>query len=223
MKKVILVGAGPIIDDSFLRRCKDCFFVACDGGYVHFLNQGMTPDLFVGDFDTLDPKLLSFAKEVIRLNTIKDDTDTIYAIKKCFEKGFDTFYLYGCLGGKIEHTISNIQTLSFLLDRGAKGYLIDEKGKEALTMIDDDISFSPLSEGMISVFSHTDCSKGVNIENLMYTLENATLTSSFPLGVSNQFIKGKKARISVNEGKLVIITDMKNFDGLPDLQNKEEI
>lgn len=212
MKKVIVVGAGPISDDSFLKDKKDCFLVACDGGYKHFINQKMKADLFVGDFDTLDISTKLFCDDVVKLNVIKDDTDTIFAIKKCLEKGYDTFYFYGCLGGKIEHSIANIQTLSFLLDHNAKGYLIDENNDNVLTMISDAISFSTNSKGMISVFAYGQEAYGVTIENLMYTLKDATLSTSFPLGVSNQFLDGKCGKIIVKEGKLIIVTKKENYD-----------
>ncbi len=211
MKKVLLVGAGPIEDDSFLENTDDFFFVACDAGYRHFMKKNIVPDLFVGDFDTLGNDVVPMAKEIIRLDVIKDDTDTIYAVRRCLEKGYDEFFFHGCLGGKIEHTIANIQTLSFLLDHSAKGFLVDEKGEEMIAMIDDGFSFPETAMGMLSIFSYEKEAAGVTLKNLMYTLENATLTSSFPLGVSNQFIKGKSAQISVKEGKLLLVTGKKNF------------
>ena len=55
----------------------------------------------------------------------------------------------------------------------------------------------------VSVFSLTDASEGVCLSGLKYELENYTLTSSFPLGVSNEFTD-KTAEISVSNGILAV-------------------
>jgi thiamine pyrophosphokinase len=212
MKKAILIGAGPIGDVSFLKKASDCYMVASDGGYRAYERCGVVPDLFVGDYDTMKDSKKVHARQIISLDVVKDDTDTIFALKHCLESGYDTFYLYGCLGGKIEHTIANIQTLSFLLDHHAMGYLISEDGGQVVFMVNQSVTFKPDAKGILSVFSHTNESKGVSMYNLMYTLEDATLTSSFPLGVSNQFINGRQGRITVGDGRLVVVTDTKNVD-----------
>jgi len=53
---------------------------------------------------------------------------------------------------------------------------------------------------------------GVSIRGLHYELEMGTLTAGFPLGVSNHFTE-KEARISVEQGSLLILWDRKN--GMP--------
>jgi len=209
MKKVILVGASPLKETSFLKERKDdVFYVACDGGYQNFLKEHQEPDLFVGDFDTLSETVISHPKEMIRLSTIKDDTDTMFAIKHCLSGGYDTFYLYGCLGGKIEHTLANIQTLKYLSNHHAKGYLIDIENNQVIFLLhNEEITFNE-SSGMISVFALDEEVKGVDEINLKYELSKATLTNGFPLGVSNEFLKGKKARIKIEEGHLLIVAPL---------------
>lgn len=209
MKKVILVGASPLKETSFLKERKDdVFYVACDGGYQNFLKEHQEPDLFVGDFDTLSETVISHPKEMIRLSTIKDDTDTMFAIKHCLSCGYDTFYLYGCLGGKIEHTLANIQTLKYLSNHHAKGYLIDIENNQVIFLLhNEEITFNE-SSGMLSVFALDEEVKGVNEINLKYELSKATLTNGFPLGVSNELIKGKKAKIKIEEGHLLIVAPL---------------
>ena len=59
-------------------------------------------------------------------------------------------------------------------------------------------------KGYISVFSHSDKCEGITIEGLKYTLDNATLYSYMPIGVSNEFI-GEESRITVEEGTLLVV------------------
>ena len=67
-----------------------------------------------------------------------------------------------------------------------------------------DIAFGADMSGYISVFSHSDVCTGVTIEGLKYELHDASLTNTFTLGVSNEFI-GAESRIRVKEGILVIV------------------
>lgn len=215
MKRAILVGASKDLKSSkFLSNFKNDFLVAMDGGYYHYLNENIEPDLFVGDFDTLDKDKLKNPKKTISLSTIKDDTDTIQAIKYCLSIGINKFLMYGCLNGKIEHTIANIQTLSFLQEHNAQGYLIDEENDRVLFLLhNDEIKFD-LSTGLISVFSLSSISKEVTISNMKYNVDKTTLTSAFPLGVSNEFIENKNGHIKVTDGTLLIVTNNKSIKSL---------
>lgn len=213
MKKVCIVGASNIKDTSFLKRRKEegCLLIACDGGYSYFLKEEIEPDIFVGDFDTFQKSNLNFPKKVVSLSVIKDDTDSIYAIKECLKEKYDTFFLYGCTGGKPEHAIANIQTLSFLKQHNANGYLFDDEYQQITFLLEDEsIELKP-AKGMLSVFSFSDFSYGVTLNGLMYEIKDHTLTSSFPLGISNQFLEGKIAKIEVRKGKLLIIAPISSL------------
>lgn len=206
MKKALIIGAGPISNSAFLHDVKDMFSIACDGGYLAYQKEGIEPDLFIGDFDTLSPSIINHPKEIITLNQIKDDTDTLFAIKTALERGYDTFYIYGCLGGKIEHSIANIQLLSYLENHHAKGYLFSEDQQTVLfTLSNESITFSKEAKGYISVFSLTDKTVDVSEYNLKYTLVKHELSSSFPLGISNEFIENKAAKIEAGDGILLIV------------------
>lgn len=212
MKKACIVGASKVKSSSFLQKRKDCYLISCDGGYQCFLSQNMEPDLFIGDFDTLEKGSLRHPKEVIQLNPVKDDTDTIYAVKKAIERGFDTFYFYGCLGGKLEHTIANLQVLRYLRERNMKGYLIDEDNNQVVFILHNErIDFKKM-KGMLSVFSYSESCSGVTIQNLKYELNNSVLTNGFPLGVSNQLIDKEDAYIEVKEGDLLILAPLTSLD-----------
>lgn len=210
MKKAIIVGNSLINNLSFLKE-KETFKVACDGGYRYFLKENIEPDLFVGDFDTFNIDKLKKPKEVIKLNPIKDDTDTGFSLKTLLKRGYDEFHLYGCLGNKIDHTYANIQLLSFLLDNNAVGFLHDEKDEYIVFMINKDYQFKSSCNGRISIFSYNNEAKHITLENFKYSLNDSSLFNSYPLGVSNEFILNKEGRIKLKEGKLLIITEAKNL------------
>ena len=199
MNKCIIVGACKESLRDF-TYAKDDFIIASDGGYSFLKEKGYPVHLVVGDFDSL--KYVPSEDNIIKLDVIKDVTDTHEAIEEGIKKGYKDFVLYGCFGGREDHSFASIQELLHFKKRGINIIL---KGKEKTfeVLMNETKEFK--GEGYISVFSLTDVSKGVTLKNLKYELTNQTLLSSFPLGVSNEFIANKKATISILDGCLLII------------------
>lgn len=195
-----IVGAGENYGLSFKPE-EDDYVIAADAGYKYLLEAEITPDMVVGDFDTL--KYVPDHPNIVQLKPEKDITDTWEAVTKGFEKGYKEFHLYACMGGRVEHSIANFQLLSHIAEEGGRGYLYDDRS--IITVIkDSEISFKARENGFISVFSLSDTSIGVEISGLKYEIKDAKLINSFPLGVSNEFI-GKPAKISVKNGTLLIV------------------
>jgi thiamine pyrophosphokinase len=139
----------------------------------------------------------------------KDDTDAMLAARYGLSRGFEKFLFYGSLEGpRLDHTVANFQTLQFLADRGAKGYLIGSH--QLVTVVKNGtLTFPETAEGDISLFCLGETARGVTVSGLRYELENGTLESGFPLGVSNHFT-GRPGKISVETGSLLVIFDRKN-------------
>ncbi len=194
---------------QFKKNAGD-FIIAADGGYAYLQNANIVPDLVVGDFDSLGAppqreKVICFPPE-------KDYTDLDLAIREGKKRGYQTFCIYGALGGRLDHTIANIQLLAALAQEGGRGYLLG--GGQAVTVLAEGaLHFAPRSKGYFSAFAFGAPASGVYEQGLKYTLTDAQLDVLFPLGVSNEFC-GMKASISVREGKLLLIwdQDMEQFD-----------
>lgn len=200
MKKCVIFGAGEY-GETLPHPEADVFYIAADGGLTKMREAGITPDLIVGDFDSLKTALPENVP-VIKLPVEKDVTDMDAAINEGIKRGNGHFVLYGGMGGRPDHTLANISLLARLSQKGFSGEMTD--GKFTVTAITDAVlSLPKKEEGDISVFSFTDKSEGVSIKGLKYELKNGTLYSRFALGVSNSFI-GKEARISVKKGTLII-------------------
>ena len=188
---------------------KSDFVIAADGGLRHTEKLGIIPHEILGDFDSL-----GFAPEGANVFPVeKDDTDAMLAVRRGLSLGYREFVLYGSLDGpRLDHTVANFQTLQYLADHGAVGYLVGSS--YMVTAIKETaISFQADAEGTISVFCMGADAEGVTLEGLYYPLEQGTLTAGFPLGVSNHFT-GRPAKISVRKGSLLILWDRKN--GFPE-------
>ena len=184
------------------------YLLAADGGLAHFEKLGLKPNGIIGDFDSLG--FVPTSAEVFPVE--KDDTDAMLAARKGLELGFRDFLFYGSLDGpRLDHTIANFQTLQFLTDHGATGYLV---GKDYIITVirEETISFSGEAAGILSLFCLGPDAEGVTIRGLHYPLEQGTLTSGFPLGVSNHFT-GKEASITVEKGSLLAMWDRANGFG----------
>lgn len=200
---VIFCAAG--FDGLAVPLTEKDYLIAADGGLKHMESLGVTPNAIIGDFDSLN--YIPTGAEVFPVE--KDDTDSMLAVKLGLSKGYDRFLLYGGLDGvRLDHTVANYQALQYLADRDARGILI---GRDfcATVIRNGALRFPGGKQGDISVFCMGPDAQGVNIEGLYYSLKNGTLTSGFPLGVSNHF-EGEKSEISVKNGSLVMIYGREN-------------
>ena len=204
MKKCIIFCAAEF-DRLAAPIEKEDYILAADGGLRHLEKLGLKPNGIIGDFDSLG--YVPEGAEVFPVE--KDDTDAMLAAKKGLELGFRAFCFYGSLDGpRLDHTLANFQTLQFLADRGAVGYLI---GNDYMVTVvkDGSIAFPAGGTGTVSVFCLGADAGGVTIRGLYYELEDGTLTAGFPLGVSNHFT-GAEASVEVRKGSLLVMWDRKN-------------
>ena len=192
------------------------YVIAADRGFDSLVAYGVRPDLAVGDFDSLGHR--PNHPNVIQLPAEKDDTDMVFALRKGLELGYRRFVLLGGVGGRLEHTLGNLQLLDWLACQGGQGFLAGEK--TAATCIRDGMSvtFPPSMTGYLSVLCNSGRAEGVDLTGLKYPLNGYTLTGSFPLGVSNQFL-GQEASVSVKQGSLLLIWEDKGdfFSKVPKL------
>ena len=180
----------------------DDLVIAADAGYETCRAADITPDVILGDFDSMDAP--AQGPGVIRLPVEKDDTDTMAAVKLGLERGCEEFFIYGGTGGKrLDHTLANLQTLLYLRRRGARSFLYDDAF--IWTVIENEsITIEQTVEwGLLSVFCLGDRAEGVFERGVQYPLENAVLTAEFPLGVSNHILESR-AEVRVDRGALAV-------------------
>ena len=195
-----IIGAGENYGLDLTPLAND-FVIAADAGIRYLEQSGITANLVIGDFDSLD--YIPTHPNTVALSTEKDDTDMLAAVREGIKAGYSIFHIYGGTGGRIDHTIANLQVLAYLSQNGMQGCLFDRNS--VITAITDrEMTFEAIPSGYVSIFSHTEKSEGVYLQGLKYKLDNAVLTNTFPLGVSNEFI-GKESSIFVTSGTLIIV------------------
>ncbi len=182
--------------------------IAADGGYSVAKKLGLSPNIVLGDFDSLG-YIPTDNKSVTVFPVQKDDTDLMLAVKTGFSKGYSQFKIYGAVGGRTDHTFANIQTLIYITKNGGSGVLIN--GDETLTVIkNDSYTIHTDNQKTVSVFACFGKAYGVSLEGLEYIITDHTLSPDFPLGISNLTI-AKSATVSVRDGYILIIVSNKEI------------
>ena len=180
---------------------EDAFVIVCDGGYKYL--NGIRPDLIVGDFDSL-----GYVPEcdcpVVQLPAEKDDTDIMAALRRGLELGFDRFVLYGCMGGRPDHAYANYQVLGWLTAHGARGELRGD-GWYITHIENTALTLRGKAGKVFSVFAPEGTAEGVSIRGAKYELDRYTMTGSFPIGVSNEFVHDGPVSLSVEKGRLLVM------------------
>ncbi len=203
MKRCVIVGGADISNYEYIRSClrKEDFTVFCDSGLKHLEALQVKPCLIVGDFDSHEIPNLDV--ETVVLPCEKDDTDTVYAVKEAVKRGYVDFLLVGVIGARLDHTLGNVSILLYLDSLGMSGTIIDDYSEMEIVSnssvsIDDSFAY-------FSLLNISGTAKGVTALNAKYPLQNAQITCEYQYGVSNEVLPGYTAKVSVREGKLLLI------------------
>lgn len=204
-QKCMIIGASPILDGQVFQEFdpKDYFVICADGGYETALKLGLVPDLVVGDFDSAQKRPPASLRTLV-LPVEKDVTDTMFAALKGLAKGLRDFVLLGCLGGpRFDHSLASIETLLYLRDHGAWGFLADERTKVFL-LREEKLRITKLKGATVSVFPYGCPTCTVSYTGLQYPLTRGSLTvGGLLMGVSNS-ITADDAEIKVHSGTALV-------------------
>jgi thiamine pyrophosphokinase len=211
LKRVVFViCGGPIGELDFLQaereRHRPAGLICADGGARHIHALGLTPDLIVGDMDSLNGELqrdfVMKGSRIMRYPEVKDETDSQLALEMAFMMMPDEIRIYGALGHRIDHTLANLTLLTAAADRGIETRLVDQWCEIFL------IRQKAIVEGEIgqtvSLFAFGADVTGVTLEGFEYLLRNATITQTKPIGISNR-LTAARGIISVGSGDLLAV------------------
>lgn len=197
-----IVGASEIYG-SF-SPCEGDLVIAADGGLDRLREFGITPNLIIGDLDSISGDLPE-GIELLRHPIEKDETDSYLAYLEGVRRGYKSFVLYGCTGGREDHTFANYSLLLHAKINGNDMLLVSDCA-EWRVIKNERITLRGRQGATVSIFAFGSECKGVSIDGLYYTAKDITLTEDFPLGVSNSFTD-KEASVEVLSGTLLIMTE----------------
>lgn len=211
MIKTLIVTGGNIEKKCFDETCLNNNFdyiIASDKGLQELDTYKVMPSYIIGDFDSIDKKILNKYTnkkniKIIRLNPEKDYTDTHMALKLAIELNSTNIIILGATGTRIDHLIANIHILKETLDKNIECKIIDSRNEIQLinksTIIEKDEKYK-----YISLIPLTTNANGITLKGFKYPLLNAMLKIGHSIGVSNEQIN-EKAMIDIKEGILILI------------------
>lgn len=212
MKQFYIISGGKIEDDfacGILQEGEPDYVIAVDSGLEFLYRNRILPDLAVGDFDSVSSETLQYFKAqrgvtFLKLNPMKDDTDTEFAIRRAIEMGAEKIMLLGATGSRMDHVLGNIELLGIGLEHQIPIMMLDAHNR--IRMVDRGIVIKKEEQfgTYVSLIPYTPKVNHVYLKGFLYPLSDYLLKGFCSIGVSNE-IAGEEASIEFGEGILIVI------------------
>lgn len=210
--KYIIVSGGKVEDAFALDWIKNHSFerlIAADSGMDFFYRNGLIPDVIAGDFDSADAKSLDAFEqkgeiEILKLNPIKDDTDTEFVIREAIRRGATEITLLGATGTRLDHVFGNMHLLGIGLEENVMIQMVDPHNRIRMIRNSLNVRKDEQFGDYVSLLPIDGTVTGVTLKGFRYPLQDAVITSFSSLGISNEIVE-EEARIEIREGVLLVM------------------
>ncbi len=206
-KRVVIFAGGELSPEYLNLLDEDYFIIGADQGALFLISHGYTPDIAVGDFDSVSPEALqdikSKSKKTITCDAVnKDLTDSEMALDIAMDQQPDSILLLGVTGTRIDHSLASIQMMTRALQRQINCYVMDTHNY--ITLTGSQAVINDLGYTYVSLLPLTPEVSGITLEGFQYPLTDATLKLGQSLGVSNKLVSSS-GTVSIRSGLLLII------------------
>ncbi len=205
---IAIVGNGKKENLNFYKKeiSSMDFLIAVNGGSINCYKSGISPDLIIGDMDSLPANIRKFYQKknikIIPFPSKKDKSDTELAVEKALEFRPKEIILLCMAGGRIDHFLANIFILEKIIANNTKGIILTKKFK--VELVNKKTYIHGRQGDIISILSINKKSTGVTLKGFKYKLYNETLFRDKSRGISN-ILEKQKAEIIVKKGLLLVL------------------
>ena len=209
-KKAFIYTGGTVFDEYVIEKPEATDLIICaDAGYLTAQRLGISPDVMLGDFDTLGEENIPEGVECLRVPAEKNDTDTQLAVQVALERGATEIVIVGGLSGRVDHTLSSLAILEMLWERKERRvYAIFTDGKNRARFIRNSGVILPHEHfRFFSLIAADPKVKGITLEGCKYPLKNGQITRTHQWAVSNEIV-GNCALIEIKRGGVWVIESM---------------
>lgn len=208
----LLLCGGPLEEVFCLNVIEklqpDCI-IGIDRGLDFCYRNQIHPDYILGDFDSIDKEILDYYENqseipVKRYKPEKDATDTRIGLELAINLGSSRVFLLGATGGRLDHYMGNLQSLTAARREGVAAWILDSRN--ALTVLDKPAVISRKEQfgTYISFFSMSDQVEGLTLTGFKYPLHEYTMTNFDGIGVSNE-IQEETAKVEFSKGLVLMV------------------
>jgi len=212
--KVCIILNGEIkeykaIKNILIKEQYD-YIICADGGANHTYNMDIAPDYIIGDLDSVQVEIVSYYENCgvlfEKFPSKKNETDTELCIYLADKLKAKEIHFIGALGGRIDHTMANINLLYCVRQMNIVPKILSEKEQVYIAM-NEEITIYGNKGDTISVIPINGDAKGVTLTNLEYPLNNYDMKFYSPLGISNVMLD-KECKLKVENGSILIIRNI---------------
>lgn len=217
MRKRCLIIAGGEWDQKFASSYikgkydgkKPELVIVADRGLQGAAGLEFLPDILLGDYDSVDSRLLEQSRKDNRMIHMqypaeKDYTDSHLAIVTALEQGAAELCILGAIGTRMDHSLANIGLLKLCMEAGVEAELVDSHNR--IRMTDKNMTLQKKEQfgQYVSLLAFSDYVTGITLQGFRYPLQEAVLETGISRGVSNEII-GEQAEIQIKSGILLVI------------------
>jgi len=182
-----------------------CDFIGVDKGCQYLIDKGIHMVASVGDFDSIDEGYLdqieSYSELYLKLEPIKDITDLEAALLLAMDMGYTLFNIYGGLGGRLDHTLTNLN----LLKKYDGLIFYDETTK--VVKLDNSCIHEIVENKAYQYYSFFAVNQAVlSLTDFKYPLKDYAINSQDSMCVSNELLEGKSGKVKTSEDVIMVAT-----------------
>ncbi|WP_433946607.1 thiamine diphosphokinase [Paenibacillus sp. SN-8-1] len=206
-KRILIFTGGSIKKESIHEIKEGDFVIGADKGALFLVDNGVQPDLSVGDFDSVTKDELERIKrsshEMITCDPIdKNLTDTELAFDMALDQQPEEVVMIGAVGSRLDHSLANIQMMLRGLQHKVLSSILDEHNYISLT--GSSLKVQDRGFTYVSLLPLTPEVTGITLKGFMYPLQDATIQMGQSLGISNR-LTGSEGSIQIESGLLLVI------------------
>ncbi|MDA3799664.1 MAG: thiamine diphosphokinase [Kiritimatiellae bacterium] len=179
------------------------FIIAADGGLKHLNSLNLSPNAIIGDMDSTSPELLKkYSAEIMKFPAKKSQTDTELAVEHLISLGYQTIFLIGATGKRLDHELGNISLMAnkpgvlFIVDKDSLSFAL---GKDSTST-----TFQRPKESIVSIIPFSQQFPCLTTSGLEYPLNNQSLENPCH-GISN-LVNSETTQITLNNDSTAIIS-----------------
>lgn len=200
---VILLGGKLVRTPRLDAQIAGARIIAADAGMNHAKTLGITPELWIGDFDSAAPGTVEEFAEVpqSRYPQDKDSTDGELAVGEALKRGATSLVLVGAFGGRVDHAFLH-SSLAIRRAKEGLSVVVTSGNQEAHPLLPGarDFDFEDGTPFSILGFSHLS---GVSILGAKWPLDSVEVPFGSSLTLSNE-VRGD-LRISMGVGRAMLL------------------
>ncbi|RIX53616.1 thiamine diphosphokinase [Paenibacillus nanensis] len=207
LQRIVIFAGGALGDWSLGLVRESDTLIGADSGARFLLQNGLAPDVAIGDFDSVSEEEMALIREksgrTIACDPIdKDYTDTEMAFRLALDMKPSELLLIGALGTRFDHSLANVHLLALADAFGIPAQIIDAHNR--IRLISRTCVLERVDHPQVSLLPLSEQVTGITLSGFQYPLNNATLTIGQSIGISNVLL-AESGTIRLKEGRLLVI------------------